>query len=36
MEHTELIVLRWLKLKFTSISKEKTIAKAQIEPSIHP
>ena len=36
MEHMGLIVLRWLKLKFTSISKEEIIAKDQIEQSLHP
>jgi len=34
-EHMGLIVLRWLKLKFTSISKGKITAKDQIEPSLH-
>ena len=36
MEHTELIVLKWLKLKFISISKEKIIVKVQIGLSSHP
>jgi hypothetical protein len=36
MERTELIVLKWLKLKFISISKEKIIVKVQIELSLHP
>jgi hypothetical protein len=31
-----LIVLKWLKLKFTNISKEKIIVKVQIELSLHP
>jgi len=35
MEHMGLTVLRWLKLKFTSISKEKITAKDQIESSLY-
>jgi len=35
MEHMELTVLRWLKLKFTSISKGEITAKEQIESSLY-